>query len=256
MARRAEHGVRIAMLDDAAEIHHRDLVRDVLDHRQVVADEHQRQVKRRAQFREQVQDLRLHGYVERRCRLVADQDARLHHQRARDGDALALPAGKLRRIARRHLRPEADLREHRRHAPVALGAAAAAGRDQGQRHDVGDAAARVQRTHRVLEHRLDQPRPLAPVHRGQRAAVDAHRARRRRQQAQQQARQRRFAAARLAHDGQRASRLQRQRDVVHRHDAARGRGRAAALLEAARQPDGFDRNGHAASRHSGSRRQR
>jgi hypothetical protein len=44
---------------------------------------------------QQVEDLRLHGNVKRRGGLVADDQVRFDGQRPRDGDALALPAGKL-----------------------------------------------------------------------------------------------------------------------------------------------------------------
>src|SRR3546814_18148109 len=48
----------------------------------------------------QVQDLRLHRDVERRGRLVANQELRVAGQSAGDGDALALPAGELVRELR------------------------------------------------------------------------------------------------------------------------------------------------------------
>lgn len=48
---------------------------------------------------QQRQDLRLHRFIQRRGRLVEDQQLRLQDQRARDGDTLALPAGKLGGIA-------------------------------------------------------------------------------------------------------------------------------------------------------------
>ena len=48
---------------------------------------------------QQVDDLRLHRNVERRHRLVADQDARLHRDSAGNRDALALAAGERARIA-------------------------------------------------------------------------------------------------------------------------------------------------------------
>ena len=53
-----------------------------------------------ANFRQQRQDLRLHGDVERGGRLVRDQQIRLVGERHRDHDALALAAGQLMRIAR------------------------------------------------------------------------------------------------------------------------------------------------------------
>ena len=68
---------------------------------------------RGADFRQQRQDLRLHRDVERRGRLVRDQQIRLVGERHRDHDALALAAGQLMRIA---LQPgfgigNADLRQ-------------------------------------------------------------------------------------------------------------------------------------------------
>ena len=68
---------------------------------------------RDADLGEQLQDLRLHGDVERGGRLVGDQQVRLVGERHRDHDALALAAGQLVRIA---LQPgfgigNADLRQ-------------------------------------------------------------------------------------------------------------------------------------------------
>ena len=57
------------------------------------------------QVRDQVDDLRLDRHVERRDRLVGDQQLRRQRERAGDGDALALAAGEFVRIARRRRRP-------------------------------------------------------------------------------------------------------------------------------------------------------
>ena len=59
-------------LDHLAEVHHRDAVADVPHHRQIVGDEQVRQPELVLQVREQVEDLRLDRHVERRHRLVAD----------------------------------------------------------------------------------------------------------------------------------------------------------------------------------------
>ena len=62
----------------------------------------------------QLEDLRLHGDVERGGRLVGDQEIGLVGQRHGDHDALALAAGQLMRIAgepRRRI-GYADLRQH------------------------------------------------------------------------------------------------------------------------------------------------
>jgi hypothetical protein len=71
---------------------------DVLDHREVVADEEVGEARAALQVLHQVQDLRLHRDVEGRGRLVADQELGIAGQRAGDRDALALAAGELVRV--------------------------------------------------------------------------------------------------------------------------------------------------------------
>ena len=85
-------------LDDAAEIHDADAIGDVVDDGEIVRDEQVGEAHALLQVAHQVQHLRLHRHVERRGRLVADQEFRMRGQRAGDGDALALAAGKLVRI--------------------------------------------------------------------------------------------------------------------------------------------------------------
>ncbi|MNL77344.1 hypothetical protein D3C87_2034970 [compost metagenome] len=60
------------------------------------------------QFAHQVEDLRLHRDVERRGRLVADEELRLAGKSAGNRDALALAAGKLVRKLRAIRRRKAD----------------------------------------------------------------------------------------------------------------------------------------------------
>ena len=50
------------------------------------------------QLLEQIQDLRLDGHIERRDRLVGDDEIRVRGERAGDADALLLSAGELVRI--------------------------------------------------------------------------------------------------------------------------------------------------------------
>src|SRR3954454_12023692 len=61
--------------------------------REIVGDEHIGEAELLAQPCEQVEDLRLDGDVERGNRLVADDHLRLHRERPRDRDALALATG-------------------------------------------------------------------------------------------------------------------------------------------------------------------
>ena len=91
-AKKARRG---AALDDLAEVHHGDVVADVLDHRHVVRDEQVGQAELALQPHQQVQDLRADRDVERRHRLVADHQLGVGGERARDVDALALAAGEL-----------------------------------------------------------------------------------------------------------------------------------------------------------------
>src|SRR5690349_15873258 len=60
------------------------------------------------QVLQKVQDLRLDGDIERRNRLVADQQFRPQRQRARDADTLTLPAGETVRITLDEARIEPD----------------------------------------------------------------------------------------------------------------------------------------------------
>ncbi len=111
------------------------------------------------QIEHQVQHLRLHRDVERRDRLVGHHQRRVRHQRARDGDALALAAGKLVRIfCRRRGRQPDRAPASRQRAPAAQrrelrGSSAAIG----SADDAADGVARVERAVRVLEYRLHMP---------------------------------------------------------------------------------------------------
>ena len=62
-------------------------------------DEDIRQIEVALQVAEQVEHLSLDRDVERRDRLVADDQLRRERERTRDADPLALPAGELVRVA-------------------------------------------------------------------------------------------------------------------------------------------------------------
>ena len=125
---RLQHAIDRAGLDDLAQVHHQHAVGDMAHHREVVRDEQHGEPERLLQLGEQVEHLRLHRDVERRHRLVADQQLRVERERARDADALALAAGEFVRIAlaapRRRARPArseliAPARAARRREPCA-----------------------------------------------------------------------------------------------------------------------------------------
>ena len=87
-----------AVLDRAAGVHHQHVVGHLGDHPEVVGDDDDRGVELALQVLEQVEDLRLHGHVERGGRLVGDQQARVVDQAHRDHRALAHAAGELVRV--------------------------------------------------------------------------------------------------------------------------------------------------------------
>ena len=122
---------------------------DLADHREVVRDEDVGEVELALQVLQQVQDLRLHRDVERRDRLVADDQLRLERERARDPDPLALAAGELVRVAVDVLGREADAGEQL--ADAALHVLLGAVDRERLADDLADALARVQRRVRVLE---------------------------------------------------------------------------------------------------------
>ncbi len=155
VARRVVDRVAVADLDDASGIHDGDALRDVADDREVVGDEEIGQAELALQVREQVDDLRAHRDVERRDRLVGNDEFRRDRERARDPDALALAAGERMRITAERIRRQTH-ELHQRHDLVAriLGSPCEAMHDERLRHDVEHAHARIEAGIGVLEHEL------------------------------------------------------------------------------------------------------
>ena len=217
-----------ALLDHAAQVHDRDPVGQVTHDRQVVGDEEIGHAELVLQVLEQVDDLGLHGDVERGDRLVADDDLRLEGERAGDPDALALAAGELVRIPVHVVGVEADALQQ------LLGALQPPlpGRDVGVHrpalgHDVADRHARVQRAVRVLEDDLDLaavPLEGPAAHLGDVLTLVADRAAGRLLQRDQQLRDRRLAAAGLADHADRLTATQGR----GRRRRRRGRGRPSS----------------------------
>ena len=132
-------------------LHYRHAIAQVCNHAQIVCHQQVGQAITLAQVREQVQDFRLHRYVERRGRFIQQQHTRLQDQRAGDGDALALAAGELVRVAEAVAVVQADLEQDGVN-PLLMVVQAVDGHRLGQRGFHG--MTRMQRTVRVLEHHL------------------------------------------------------------------------------------------------------
>ena len=118
------------------------------------------------QVAQQVEDLRLDRDVERRHRLVADDQLRLERERPRDADPLALAARELVRVAVVVLRAQSPTRASSSRTRV-FASFSVLWIANGCADDLPDRLARVQRRVRVLEDHLH----LAP----QRAAARAGR---------------------------------------------------------------------------------
>ena len=95
-----QHACRCA-LDDAPRIHHRHLVGASSDDGEIVRDQHHGHAARPALARQQLEDLRLDSDIERRRRLVGNEQARRAGKRDGDCDALAHAARHLVRVVAR-----------------------------------------------------------------------------------------------------------------------------------------------------------
>ena len=98
VSRRVEHLDRLAGLDDVAPLHHDDAVGEVGDDTHVVGDQEDAGVDAVTQVADELEDLRLHGDVERRRRLVGDEHGGIARQGLGDHRPLPLATGELVRV--------------------------------------------------------------------------------------------------------------------------------------------------------------
>ena len=106
------------------------------------------------QVAQQVEDRRLHGDVERRHRLVGDEQRRRHRERPREPDTLALAARELVRVPEAKLVAQADLVEQLDDPRVEVAPARETLHGQRLAHDLPTRHARVERRVRILEHHV------------------------------------------------------------------------------------------------------
>jgi len=107
--RHCQHRSDIASFDNRAVAHHRNPVGECARGGQIVGDEQQCEPPCRLELAEQFQDPGTVLRVQRRHRLVADQQFGLGGEGARDRDALALAAGKGVWITIEHAAIESDV---------------------------------------------------------------------------------------------------------------------------------------------------
>ena len=172
------------------------------DDAEVMGDEEVGQPELVLHVLEQVDDLRLHGDVERGDRLVGDDQLGPQRKCAGDADALALAAGELVREPVVVLGLQADAVEQVLHAALQLRAAGQPVQLERVADDLAHPLARIERGERVLEDHLH-----LPAHRAQVAtrpadqflAGEPHRPGRRGRQLQDRPAQRRLAASGFAY---------------------------------------------------------
>ena len=208
-----------ALLDDAAEVHHRDPVGEPRGGREVVRDHQDREALALERV-EQRQDAGAHRHVEHRHRLVRDEQHRLENECGGDRHALPLAAGELVRIPVEEelRRRQLDPLERLAHALLALGLRAAEPVDRERLLDrLPDPEPRVERLVGILIHHLDPPaeRPQRThAETGQVAALEADRTRFRVDEPHHRLRGRRLPAAGLADERDHLARGERERHAV------------------------------------------
>ena len=153
--------VGVADLADLAEVHHDDAIGHVLDDREIVTDEQQREAVASLHVLQDVEDLGLHRHVECGHRLVADQHLRIESERTSDTDALELTTRELVRAAFAELRVDPDRDHQFLDAFLRPGALRVAPHRDALADDVADLTTRVERRDRVLEDHLQIGTDLA-----------------------------------------------------------------------------------------------
>ena len=229
LARRLENSRHQAFLDDAPGAHDRHPVGDTGDRAEVVRDQHHRHGALALQAREQPQDLRLHGDIERGGRLVRDQQLRPAGECDRDHHALAHAAGELVRVLPHALPGIAHL--HMLEQGERARARRGARQLQVPDHDLGELLAhrqvRCQGGHRILEHQADTGATHAvEIRRGEAEQLPAEEARAAcgaavgRQEPEQREEHLTLAGAGLTDHPETLPGRDRQRNVARRRDRA------------------------------------
>src|SRR6516225_3035368 len=228
---RAEHLLDWALLDNLAAIHDTDPVRDAAHDAEIMGDEQEAHAKPAPDLREQCEDLRLNGDVQRRGRLVRDEEIRLVGERHRNHDALPLTTRQLMRIT---VKPRfglgnADLGKQFERPLSRHRGADIVVQVQHLADLVLDRVQRIERGHRLLENNRNvvaaDAANLVLRQRQQVATVEADAAGgmggcRIRQQFQDRQRRHRFSGARLANQCHALAAPDLERDAIDRKRAA------------------------------------
>src|SRR5918996_2231816 len=163
----AKERLRRRRLDDLPRVHDEHAVGDVANDGQVVRDEKVGQIQPALNLVQEVEQLGLNRYVQRRGGLVEHDDGGVGDERSGDSDTLALAARELVGVASRVLALEAAELEDFGDPLTCLVAARDVVDLERLGHRRADCPARVQGLGHVLENHLDAP-PEMPEPRGRR----------------------------------------------------------------------------------------
>src|SRR6266513_199703 len=213
----AEQLFGLRQFHDLPEVHDGDPVADVLHDRQVVRDEQVRQPELLLQLLQEVEHLRLDAHVQRRDRLVGDDELGIDGEGAGDADALPLAAAELVRVPVGVVRGEADDLEELLHPPDLFFAAGEPVDLQRLADDVPDGHPRVERGIGVLEDDLHVPAQPAQLFLAELEDVPSLEERlpgRRLLEPQDHPARRRLAAAGLSHEPEGLALADEKADVV------------------------------------------
>ena len=89
--------------------HHRCHITHMRHYCEIMRNHHISQVMLGLQILQQIEDFGLHRNIQRRCWLIQQQGLRVWRKRTGNGDALALPARELMRIAKAKRRSKTDI---------------------------------------------------------------------------------------------------------------------------------------------------
>ena len=99
MRRLGQHSRYRPAFDNLPGIHHQHMRGVLGNHRQIMGDQQQGHARIRDQAGNQIEDLRLRRYIQRRCRLISNQQFRAAGQRHGNHRPLSLAARQLMRVA-------------------------------------------------------------------------------------------------------------------------------------------------------------
>ena len=175
MQRIAVNHLGRGVLDNAAQIHHGQVIADVFDHGQIVGDEQVCQMQFVLKVLQEIDDLRLNGNIQGTDRFVTHNEFRRQGQSSGNTDPLPLTTGKFVRITTGSRGGQAHTIQKRSHTVTTLLSTRNTMHRKRLADNIAHGHSRIQRPHRVLKDHLHaaaqlpkRVRPTEKIHRARR----------------------------------------------------------------------------------------